>query len=872
MATERIRIHELAKKLNLSSKEVMTTLSKNLGIEAKSHASTISQEEADKIAVLFEKKVESSPVAQKQETPKPIEPKEQPKPEIKQEIPVEPKKQPEVEEKSAITQPTPPERRPEPRSSIENRGLKIYPERRPEHRPRSYQDRPQEQRPTGEARDQRPYPPRTDQRPGFDNRPPRPYQDRPQEQRPAGEVRDQRPYSPRPDQRPGFDNRPPRPFKKPESGEQLAPEGLEKPQRREDYSNKKKDNFRDKEELKREKLEEQKLQAKLAERKKTKEEQEEEIKEKVKEVSIESPLTVGELAEKLGESIAAVIKQLMLSGILATVNQTLDVATAKKAAEALEYTIIEPETESGEEKDSNSIKPEEKEGAKLVEKAPVVTIMGHVDHGKTTLLDAIRKTKHKIVSTEAGGITQSIGAYTAEINNKKIVFIDTPGHSAFTAMRARGAKVTDIVVLVVAADDGIMPQTIEAINHAKAAKVPIIIAVNKIDKDNADPERVLKQLTEYALVSEKWGGDTITVEVSALKELNLDALLEYILLVAELEELKANPDRPATGVIIESQLDKGKGAIATFLVQTGTLRVGDYIVAGTVGGKVRALINDSGKRIHKAGPSTPVEVLGLPEVPEAGEIFDVVENDKTMKEIIGKRKEESKNSRLESISPVNIKRESLLKKVEGETKELNIIVKAGTHGSAEAISSSLQQLETKKIFVKIVHLGVGDISEADVMLASASNAILIGFGVKEDSNALRIAGDEGVIIRKYDIIYKMLEDIEQTMLGLLEPEYKEIEIGSAEVRQVFTVGKNVKIAGCYVLDGKIARNTQAKIFRNGKEIYKGNLSQLKRFKDDVKEVASGYECGMSFDKFNDIEVGDVIKALTKVEIQRHSLV
>ncbi len=406
----------------------------------------------------------------------------------------------------------------------------------------------------------------------------------------------------------------------------------------------------------------------------------------------------------------------------------------------------------------------------------------------------------------------------------------------------------------------------------KAAKVPIIISVNKIDKEGADPDRVLQQLTEHGLVAEKWGGDTITVEVSALQALNLDELLEYILLVSEIQELKANPNRPAAGVIIESKLDKGKGAVATFLVKTGTLRVGDHVVVGTVGGKIRALIDDFGNRIKKAGPSTPVEVLGLSEIPEAGEIFEVVASDKIMKDIINKRKEEARSSRLETMAPVHAKRETMIKKVEGETKELNIIIKATTHGSAEAVSAALQQLETKQIFVKVLHLAVGDISEADVMLASASDAIIIGFGVKEDANAFRVASDEGVVIRKYDIIYKMLEDVEQTMLGLLEPEYKEVEIGTAEIRQIFTVGKNVKIAGCYVLEGKVIRNKEAKVFRDNKEIFKGTLNQLKRFKDDVKEVASGYECGISFDKFNDLQEGDIIKVLTQEEIKRHSLV
>ncbi|HBH17630.1 MAG TPA: translation initiation factor IF-2 [Cyanobacteria bacterium UBA9579] len=497
--------------------------------------------------------------------------------------------------------------------------------------------------------------------------------------------------------------------------------------------------------------------------------------------------------------------------------------------------------------------------------------MGHVDHGKTTLLDSIRSIRHKIVNTEVGGITQSIGAYTVRIDGKKIVFIDTPGHEAFTAMRARGAQATDVAILVVAADDGIMPQTAEAISHAKAAKVPIIVAVNKIDKADADPDRVLQQLTEYNLVPEKWGGDTVCVEVSALQGTNIDELLEMILLVSEMENLKADHAKNGTGVIIEAKLDKGKGAVATLLVQEGVLKVGDYVVAGNVAGKVRALLSDEGERINEAGPSTPVEILGLTEVPQSGDRFEVVRSDKEMKTIISQRKEEERTTRLEAIAPTQIRKEMILQ-TQQETKDLNIIIKANTHGSAEAVSAAAQQLVSKQIFVKIVHIGIGDISEADVMLADASNAIIIGFAVKEDANALRIATNVGVDIRKYDIIYQVLDDIEKTMLGLLQPEFKEVETGTAEVRQVFSIGKTAKIAGCYVLDGKIIRNKTAKVIRDGKEIHKGVIDQLKRFKDDVKEVASGYECGISFSKFNDIQEGDLIKVSIIEEIEREVLV
>ncbi len=911
MTSERVRIYEIAKKLGLPNKDVMLALSKNMGMKVKSHSSTISQEEADKLTAVLTKTDVSKP--QKTEQP---EKKTHVDPEIKREVKPEAKEQPKASPEAKPKQEEPRKSReglkfyrPESRHSnkvfrkerFENQASPIQsrserkepPEkyRKPEYKPE--RPSPGQEMPKKPAQDRYPQKPDRQERferqerpgrpAGAENRAPQQFRPQHQERRPLQQQekrppqhQERRPLQQQERRPPHQQERRPQPqqFQRPSvpvPPRQPAGEEVQRPVRKEEPV-KKKESYRDRAEKERERLEEQKLQLKLQAEKKKAKAEEEASKEKIKEVFIDSPLTVGELAEKLGESVAAVIKQLMMTGVMATVNQTIDIETAKKAAQALEYTIIEPPEEPEKAEEKPSRKYEEEDESKLVERAPVVTIMGHVDHGKTTLLDSIRKTKHKIVSTEAGGITQSIGAYTAEINDKKIVFIDTPGHSAFTAMRARGAKATDIVIIVVAADDGIMPQTIEAINHAKAAKVPIIIAVNKIDKENADPDRALQQLTEHGLVPEKWGGDTITVEVSALQELNLNELLEYILLVAELEELKANPDRPASGVVIESKLDKGKGAVATLLVQAGTLRVCDYMASGTVGGRIRALIDDHGARIQEAGPSTPVEILGLSEIPEAGEIFEVVQSDKEMKDIVSSRKEQVRMSKLETLAPAHTKRDSLAQKLKGETKELNIIIKATTHGSAEAVSSSLQQLESKKIFVKIVHLAVGDISEADVMLASASEAIIIGFGVKEDPNALRVAAEEGVVIRKYDIIYKMLEDVEQTMLGLLEPEYKEVEIGVAEVRQIFTVGKNVKIAGCYVLEGKIIRNKDAIVVRDGKEIYKGPLSQLKRFKDDVKEVASGYECGISFDKFNNIEEGDLIKVLTKEEIQRHTLV
>ncbi|EKE04318.1 MAG: hypothetical protein ACD_20C00086G0008 [uncultured bacterium] len=894
MTAEKVRVYELAKKLELPNKEVIDLLAEKLKVEVKSHASTITKEEADKLTNLIKSAPSAAPAKTKEAAPK-VSPKAEVKPEKAQgpEVKSEEKQEVKREDRPAF-QPRdgaprrPDEQRPPQtgqrpsygpgqrppqagqRPSYDNRPPQDRTGQRPSYGPdqRPQYDRTGQRPPQAGQRpsygpDQRPQYDRTGQRPPYDRTGQRPPQtgQRPSygpDQRPPYDRTGQRP--PQAGQRPSFDN------KKPATSR----EGLEvskDPGRRENFG-KKKDKHKERETVlsKEEKLEQIKL-LELKKKKRELEEQEKE-KEKITDVVISAPLTVGELASKLDSSMSDVIKQLMMSGILATVNQTIDTATAKDVAEKLGFTVIEQlkEEEKEEEKEKEVI-----DESKLQSRAPVVTIMGHVDHGKTTLLDSIRSIRHKIVNTEVGGITQSIGAYTVRIDGKKIVFIDTPGHEAFTAMRARGAQATDVAILVVAADDGIMPQTAEAISHAKAAKVPIIVAVNKIDKADADPDRVLQQLTEYNLVPEKWGGDTVCVEVSALQGTNIDELLEMILLVSEMENLKADHAKNGTGVIIEAKLDKGKGAVATLLVQEGVLKVGDYVVAGNVAGKVRALLSDEGERINEAGPSTPVEILGLTEVPQSGDRFEVVRSDKEMKTIISQRKEEERTTRLEAIAPTQIRKEMILQ-TQQETKDLNIIIKANTHGSAEAVSAAAQQLVSKQIFVKIVHIGIGDISEADVMLADASNAIIIGFAVKEDANALRIATNVGVDIRKYDIIYQVLDDIEKTMLGLLQPEFKEVETGTAEVRQVFSIGKTAKIAGCYVLDGKIIRNKTAKVIRDGKEIHKGVIDQLKRFKDDVKEVASGYECGISFSKFNDIQEGDLIKVSIIEEIEREVLV
>ena len=626
------------------------------------------------------------------------------------------------------------------------------------------------------------------------------------------------------------------------------------------------------------KLEEQErisLEKAAAQKHKKKVHKEEET-EQITKLVVTQAMTISELANKIQKTPADIVKFLMFQGVMATVNQLIDVDVIKKVCAEYGLEVLEEDLdafiEEELEKEKKLKELSEQDQSLLLKRAPVVSIMGHVDHGKTTLLDSIRASKHKIVATEVGGITQSIGAYTVYLDDdksKKIVFVDTPGHEAFTEMRARGAKATDIAILVVAADDGIMPQTIEAINHAKAAEVPIIVAVNKIDKPGANPDKVLQQLTEHGLVPEEWGGETITVKVSALNGTGVDELLEYILLVADVADLKANPDASAEGVVIEANLDKGKGPVATLLVQNGTLRIGDCLVVGNACGKVRALLSDSGERITEAGPSTPVEVLGLSDVPQSGDNFEVAENEKDMKAIADSRKEKEREKRLDAMLPAHIRKEAVVG--EDNIPQLNLIIKANTHGSAEAVSQAIAQIESKEIITKIIHVGVGDISEADVMLAAASGALILGFTVKEDSNALIAAEREKVTIKKYDIIYQILEDIEKTMISLLQPEIKEVELGKAEIRQVFTVGKTVKIAGCYVTEGKIQRNATVTIKRGNENIFNGQIDQLKRFKDDVKEVAQGFECGVSFVKFNDIEVGDIIEVTKTEEVERSEL-
>ncbi len=585
-------------------------------------------------------------------------------------------------------------------------------------------------------------------------------------------------------------------------------------------------------------------------------------KELPEKITFSGSLTVGALAEELGKEPSEIIKKLMLLGVMATINQELDKDTIELIAS--EYGVETEEVIVLEETELEKYEEADKE-EDLQIRPPVVTIMGHVDHGKTTLLDSIRKTK--VVEGEAGGITQHIGAYQIEENGKKITFLDTPGHAAFTTMRARGAEVTDITILVVAADDGVMPQTVEAINHAKAAEVPIIVAVNKVDKESANPDRVMQELTEYGLVPEAWGGETIFVPLSALTGKGIDELVEMILLVSEVEELKANPNRQAKGTVIEAELDKGRGSVATLLVQTGTLQVGDPIVVGNTFGRVRAMVNDLGRRVKTAGPSTPVEITGLNDVPQAGDQFLVFKDEKTARSVGEARA--SKQLEEQRSDKAKLSLDDLFEQIkQGDVKDINLIVKADVQGSAEALTAALQKIEVEGVKVKIIHTGVGAITESDIILASASNAIVIGFNVRPDGNAKSTAEAENVDIRLHRIIYKVIEEIEAAMKGMLDPEYEEKVIGQVEVRQTFKVSKIGTIAGGYVTDGHITRDSGLRLIRDGVVIFEGEVDVLKRFKDDVKEVSQGYECGITIKKYNDIREGDILEAYVMQEIER----
>ena len=578
-------------------------------------------------------------------------------------------------------------------------------------------------------------------------------------------------------------------------------------------------------------------------------------------VMIPDEINVGELASRLKRTAADVIKELLKLGVMANISQTIDFDTAAIVAEEMGAKVEKEVHVTIEEQlfDEHEDKEEE-----LQPRDPVVVVMGHVDHGKTSLLDRIRKTD--VAAGEAGGITQHIGAYRVKVNGRPITFLDTPGHAAFTSMRARGAKITDIAILVVAADDGIMPQTIEAINHAKAAEIPIIVAVNKIDKENADPDRVLQQLTEHGLVPEEWGGETIVCKISAKQGIGIENLLEMVLLTADMQELKANPNRQAKGAVIEAKLDRGRGPVATVLVQNGTLHTGDTVIAGKAVGRVRVMTDERGRKLENAGPSVPVEIIGLGEVPDAGDIFYAVDNERMARELVEQRKEKEKEERNKAMQKVTL--ENLFDTIQqGNMKELNIIIKADVMGSVEAVRSSLLKLSNEEVRVNVIHGAVGAINESDVMLAAASNAIIVGFNVRPERVAADSAHDQDVEIRLYRVIYDCIEEMEQAMKGMLDPKFKEVVVGHAEIRQTFKVSGIGTIAGAYVQDGKIVRSCEVRIVRDGIVIHEGHLNSLKRFKDDAKEVTAGYECGMGIENYNDLKEGDIIESFVMEQIK-----
>ena len=579
-------------------------------------------------------------------------------------------------------------------------------------------------------------------------------------------------------------------------------------------------------------------------------------------VEIPDEISVGELASRMKKTASEVIKQLFKLGVFASVSDVIDYDTAALVAMELGCKVEKEVIVTVEERliDDHEDKPED-----LVPRAPVVVVMGHVDHGKTSLLDYIRHAN--VVSGEAGGITQHIGAYTVEINGSPITFLDTPGHEAFTSMRARGAMVTDIAILVVAADDGIMPQTIESINHAKAANIPVVVAINKMDTVGANPDRIKQQLTEYDLVPEEWGGDTIVCPISAKTGMGIDNLLENLVVLAEVQELKANPNRAAKGTVIEARLDKGRGPIMTVLVQNGTLKAGDIIIAGTAVGRVRTMINDKGQRVTEAGPSTPVEISGLSEVPSAGDVFNAVADERMARELAEERRVQQMNNSMGGTKKVSL--EDIFSQIKsGEMKTLNIIVKADVQGSAEAVKSSLEKISNDEVRVKVIHSAVGAINESDVMLAATSGAIIVGFNVRPDNAARDSAARSNVDMRMYRVIYDCINEIEAAMKGMLAPQFKEVIIGHAEVRETYKVSKVGTVCGCYCTDGKIQRGCEVRVLRDNIVIHEGELASLRRFKDDVKEVASGYECGMQVEKFNDIKIGDVIECFVMEQINR----
>ncbi|MDQ7093378.1 translation initiation factor IF-2 [Desulfosporosinus sp. PR] len=950
-----IRVHELAKELNFSSKEVITRLLA-MGTDVKNHLSTVDQKDADRLRDQLKGK-EINLDHSERKNPEEIKPntsgdgQEGRTPEARQGIEGRPQGprlstggRPPAPRPVSQGQPQGPRsgvqgqsQTPRPASQGQPQGSRPmsqgqsqgprpgaqgqrpgYPGQGQPQGPRpGYQGQPQGSRPGYQGQQQGPRPGYQGQpqgpRPGYQGQPqgPRPgYQGQSQGPRPGYQGQSQgprpgyqgQPQGPRPGYqgqsqgpRPGYQGQPqgPRPgyqgqSQGPRPGYQGQPQGS-----RPGYQGQSqgpRSNMAPRagasapptpaiaEQVKRQTPASKKAQDKAYERKREMEKERENVirsshkrfqkppKKEVKDTTpkhivIQESISVQDLAAKMSRKAGELIKHLMNLGVMATINQELDSETATILANEMGVSV-----EVKAEKSLAVIQEIEDDPQDLSFRPPVVTVMGHVDHGKTSLLDAIRTTN--VTSSEAGGITQHIGAYQVEIKGQKITFLDTPGHEAFTAMRARGAQVTDIAVLVVAADDGVMPQTVEAINHAKAAEVPIIVAINKIDKENATPEKVKQELTEYGLVVEEWGGDTIAVPVSAKSKVNIEQLLEMILLVAEVRDLKANPNRPAAGTVIEAELDKGKGPIATVLVSKGTLNVGDVAVAGCAFGRIRAMVDDKGRRVKKAGPAMPVEIQGLSEVPEAGEPFSVVSDEKLARQITSARTavrkvEESKRT----VGKVSL--EDLFDKIkEGEIKELNIIIKADVQGSVEALRQSLLRLSTDEVRVNPIHGGVGAINENDIMLASASNAIIIGFNVRADSNMKATADLEGVDLRFYRVIYDAIEDVKAAMTGLLDPTFKEVVLGKAEVRQVFKVPKAGTVGGCMVTEGKIPRSAKVRVIRDGIVIHEGEMESLRRFKDDVKEVLEGFECGIGIEKYNDLKEGDIIEAFALEEVQR----
>jgi len=934
-----IRVHELAKELNFSSKEVMTKLVA-MGTDVKNHLSTVDQKDADRLRnqlkgkeIILDHSEHNNTEATR---PKASE-------SIQEGRPKEPRlgieKEPQSPRPDMEGQPQGPrpgaEGRPQgPRPGVEGRpqgprpGYQGQPQGpRPGYQgqpqgPRpGYQGQPQGPRPGYQGQPQGPRPGYQGQpqgpRPGYQGQPqgPRPgYQGQPQGPRPGYQGQPQgprpgyqgQPQGPRPGYqgqpqgpRPGYQGQPqgprpgyqgqgpgqgqgPRPGYQgqgqgPRPGYQgqgqsprpgMAPRAgagapstptITEQAKRQLPANKK---AQDKAYERKREVEKERENAIRSPHRRFQKHPKKEVRDTTpKHIVIQESISVQDLASKMSRKAGELIKQLMNLGVMATINQELDSETATILAGELGVTV-----EVKAEKSMAVIEEIQDDPKDLVFRPPVVTVMGHVDHGKTSLLDAIRTTH--VTASEAGGITQHIGAYQVEINNQKITFLDTPGHEAFTSMRARGAQVTDIAVLVVAADDGVMPQTIEAINHAKAAEVPIIVAINKIDKENATPEKVKQELTEYGLVVEEWGGDTIAVPVSAKNNLGIEQLLEMILLVAEVRDYKANPNRPAAGTVIEAELDKGKGPIATVLVSKGTLNIGDVAVAGCAYGRIKAMVDDNGRRVKKAGPSMPVEVHGLSEVPEAGELFYIVADEKLARHITAARTAVRKVEESKKIV-AKVSLEDLFDKIkEGEIKELNVIIKADVQGSVEALRQALLRLSTGEVRVNPIHGGVGAINKNDIMLASASNAIIIGFNVRPDANAKATAQLEGVDLRLYRVIYDAIEDVKAAMTGLLDPTFKEVVLGKVEVRQVFKVPKSGTVAGCMVTEGKIIRSAKVRVIRDSIVIHDGVMESLRRFKDDVKEVAEGYECGIGIEKFNDIKEGDIIEAFVLEEVKR----